>query len=459
MTDQIPQNNRERITSGDINDRQDIVSRQLAEYLRNMGAQRTFIGDALPSEAPRNIVFGGYSLTPGVGDVLISRGAMAVEDALLPAAPRTYESAHRVLVNTESTTLSLGGAADGFALVVAAPEQSDTLVEARDIWDPVLNVFTSTPGQVKARVQRAAFSLASAGSPSIPAYTAAQNALWVVLISGGSVAGAIDLRRVPESSATGGIATVSRRGLQMLDRDDVRFDVAAEINGYRLHHKSGTAATLQLFAEDALVIANSTTYYLYLGVGGVDGNFAPVGSYAGADSRGILVVSTTAPDPVTLLNTGTITGAAALTSQGIVAGNAICVGCVRTTLNTAGNGETQECSAAGRGRINFGTGVGVWSASLDAANNLLDLSSDTNGGPIGVRSLAVRLSSNSGSTVAFGTVTLSTGGSQIEAFTYAQDHASIRSDIEINLTRGRSFTRAPGNWGTAGRYSIIGYQW
>lgn len=463
MTDIIQQNNRERITSDDINNRQDIVSRQLAEYLRNAFAYRTMVG-SVSSELPRDVVFGGYDFAEVGTDLVFGAGAMGILSATLPAVPRTYESSYRYLLNTDPQSVSFVGVPDGWALVLATPVQVDTLVASRDIWDPGAGAFVSTPGQVKTRVQRAALSLISTGTATnIPVWTAAQTVLWAVRFAAGVVAERVDLRNLVDTLAPGDDSgTVSRRGLRMESRTACRFDLAASLFGVALSHRSLDDVSLQTYAANGVTITNSTTYYLYLAVGAAaDGSLCPRGYYADSAGRGLFVVSPVAPDPDTLLNSGSITPGAPFASHVLAAGRALCVGAVRTGTSSDQINDSQECSLSGLHTVSIGGGGGgKFLIVLSSASAAADLTG-AGGGPIGVRSVRAKLSSTSGSTVAFTSVTLAviTTAEQIATFGFAADHAAIYSDVDLVYSFGRSFVRIAGTWTNNTYCQLQSYQW
>lgn len=467
MTDIIQQNTRERITSDDINDRQDIVSRQLAEYLRNACGYRIGFGGGT-IESDRNVVFGGYDMTQSGTDLVFSAGAIGVLNATLPAVPRTYESDYRYLLNTDPTTLSIVGVPDGWALVLVTPEQADTLVVSRDIWDPGAGAFVSTPGQVKTRVQRAAFSLISTGTATnIPTWLSTQNVIWAGLFSGGNLVAKVDYRNLMDTLASaddcGQAGRVERRGLRMESRTAVRFDLAANLFGVRLSNVSLADTTLQAYAENGLTIGNSTTYYLYLGLHQAGGlrAVAPRGAYTDTGGRGYMVVSTTAPDPDTLLNPSDITPQAPFATHVIPDGYAICVGAVRTGASTDQINDSQECSLSGLHTVSIGGGGGgKFLVLLSAASAAADLTG-VGGGPVGIRKARFKISSTSGSTATFTTVTLRVVGTeeQIATFGFAADHDDIYSDAELIYSFGRSFERSAGTW-TNNTYCILqSYEW
>lgn len=465
MTDIIQQNTRERITSDDINDRQDIVSRQLAEYLRNAcGFRIGFSG--LTIESDRNVVFGGYDMTQSGTDLVFSAGAIGVLNATLPAVPRTYESDYRYLLNTDPTTLSIVGVPDGWALVLVTPEQADTLVASRDIWDPGAGAFVSTPGQVKTRVQRAAFSLISTGTATnIPTWLSTQNVIWAGLFSGGNLVAKVDYRNLMDTLASaddcGEVGRVERRGLRMKSRTAVRFDLAANLFGVRVSNVSLADTTLQAYAENGLTIGNSTTYYLYLGLHQAGGlrAVAPRGAYTDTVGRGYMVVSTTAPDPDTLLNPSDITPQAPFATHVIPDGYAICVGAVRTGASAAA--EVQECSQSGLHRVATGSSLnGPYGILLSSGSAAADLTG-TGGGPIGIRFVRMRISSSAGSTDTFTTVNLrdTVTTDTVAWFSFAADHDDIISDVEIPYSKGRSFERASGTWANNTYCQLQSYQW
>lgn len=305
--DQEVFNTLERAVSGDLNDTQSIATRVLADLMRYGNSLRVL---AEPSDATRNVVFGGLIVSPSGVDVSVAPGVLGQNSAILAPVPGPLDSTYRLARNDVPTVVPMpapGGTT--FYLIEAQMVQVITSSQLRDIYNPGLGVFA--PALVTKQIQHQIQFQVLAGTLDAPAPSGGD---WVPIAivrrpPGGPAVLASDIIDVRPLAEWG--RERPTKPAVLIDRAAVLIGAGAATNRVQVFSQidgPGGLRTFELlnstaFSEDmtsarflspGVVLLANTRFYLYLAPwsahlnprfdGGVNDTF-----------EGILVLSDQAP--------------------------------------------------------------------------------------------------------------------------------------------------------------------
>jgi len=292
----------ERASSDDVVQLQDLNLRAVMESI--IGAH-TGVGGAIPTVAPRGMVFAGLDITLGATTFDIASGCAMQRSATAPAAPRTYESSARLGFNTVPTT-GVAFAGDGWNLVECQVADNVTLTTFRDI----LTAGVPTPTSVPKIEERQLTFRARLGTVSelpvrdldwIPLY-------GVQVVAGAPVGGSeIDLRPLASMLDNGnfngvGNVAISRR-MNIVPNtttslgDEIEFDFVAVVDGCKVHATTLAPVNVDSIIAGAGFAPIDDVWYaigigtLQWGVSGEETPIAPTNLYgSNVVSRGVLAI-------------------------------------------------------------------------------------------------------------------------------------------------------------------------
>jgi hypothetical protein len=374
LNDNVVFNNLERTVSDDANIIQSLSGRLLAETVRGM-ARRFKVGGVSSEPSTFGVASGLKISTSGtnavVGEGILAIYGVASSPPLVPV-PDALDSNTRIGLLTSSVSLPVPSrGVDTYWLIQARVERSDTLIESRDIFNPVTQTYTSTPSIVKRQESKAVASLKEGTTTTIPAPDTGYVRIGAVMLTagGGSIATNATHQLVPQfgdiSTEYSDTGTCNRTSFKHRSNQQINeastgsyFHFAAEVNGYKLWAKTDNTTTDTTLRDTAFIDPNYTGsastsemwWYVYLAAPDdyVPENFYSNGTTMDVEHRGLIISSRVRPD-VHGLNNSSL-GVPNPLGGTILAGNAACVGIFRTN-GTGTNIDFVDVSTGGLGRV------------------------------------------------------------------------------------------------------------
>lgn len=354
-SDNVIFNTRERPLSTDQNRHQALMARTIADLFRYAFGSRTFTTGANPTEAPRNVVVGGLTVTPNGNNVDVRAGALMQDSSSLLPVPGTYDSDYRIAINRQAEMVSMPSpAGETFYLLEAQMERVVTLTESRDILDPGSGNFVATLVD-KIAERQIAFQVVAGSGGNAPAPSGGD---WVPIAvvrrpgGGGGPVAATDVYDVrPMWDATiqdnrdqFDESPAGKRGDRYLRTvsvpgsfsDQIHLSAEAFVKGQRLwfFHDGAFDVTAATYKPASVSLTADTWYYLYLvpwqGLGVVDPRDA---DQAG---KGILVLSDVATAQGECLNASALTLPPPFAVATVPANGAVCVAALRRNYDNTG---------------------------------------------------------------------------------------------------------------------------
>lgn len=386
--DYVQFNTLERALSSDLNNTESMKDRALLDMLREQFGTRTLALGSVPTESPRDVVMGGFELSPAGSDVSIAPGVLLQENAALVPVPGSLDSSYRYAKNQSATTVAMPApGSDSYVLIEAAMTQVVTLSELRDIWDPITRTFT--PSLVNKLVERRAQFFTTTQATTFPPPLAGRVPIAAVFrpAGGGPVLAShiIDLRPLWNDLPRQNLAYDLATSFPQLGRSAFKtastsagssnlISISAHAflqNGREVFFTSNGDIDITAAAYTASGYSNVANSWRYLYLcswrdTSLPANWAPTGGIA----RGILVISNVAPT-----NFGDLTNGATITlpnpwNATVPAGHAVCVGAL--LRSAANDGWVPMWSVDGRVRVGTSlTGAQVTISSptgLDTVN-------------------------------------------------------------------------------------------
>ena len=447
-TDRVNYNSLERALSSDQNNMGAIKDRVLLNALREQFSLRSMVLGSAPQDSPRDVVLGGFDVTPTGTSVSVGAGVLAQEaPALLPALG-PYDSSYRFAQNTAPVVLAMPSpGSDSWVLIEAAMQEVVTSTQMRDIWDDMTQTFSQMPVPKIVEYQAQLFQTTAVGS--IPARTANRVPIAAVFRAsgGGTVLPAhlVDLRPLAGDNPRSGFAYTLASGFAQVGRTAIRaisdrdgnsnlISISAHAflqNGREVwYHSNGAIVDLSAARYNAgYTSVGSVWRYLYLcawrGVS-LPGNGDPTTAL----SRGIFVISDVAPASRGGLTNGSTLTLPAPWSHTVPAGEAVCVGAVMRSV--AGDGWVPMWSVDGRYRLGRGLGPNTIVIATPTGTDTVDLSSVV---PVCARSATLRFTLTGGAVTTI--LAQSTTGTGV--YTYDGSVSSATGDgvqLEVPLVPG-----------------------
>jgi hypothetical protein len=379
-------NNLQKAYSTDVNDAGTLLGRTIAQLVRSLVGDQTFLGYqptsegsyALTVSATRTKVWGlpieliddsPREITIGAGLVVTNDGA---------ETPDTLDSTYRAGLRIESGVLAIPTSDDNWHLLQAEVVNEDVSANRDILTNPNDDDFTNTSVVVE-KLKRLSLTWKTGTTTAIPAPDAGCVALYgMILPTAGAavpdIAKVVDLRTPPMASTsprtavpTGGlsrgITTVLSRRLATTATvmspasQLVAFDFAAQLDGLELHAQTvdGAGAAVADWIDGGGSPAASTWYYIYLAPkpatfgGGTACNCQYAAQLESVAANCLIVLSTVNPG-VDGRNTGNLALPIPFSGNVASARTAVCVGAIRQ--NAGGNGwHPMMVGSGGRARV------------------------------------------------------------------------------------------------------------
>ena len=310
------QNTFERVASVDMNERQTLRNRLLAECMRTLTLKKPMGGT--PTPANRAHVASGLFVTTDGSQLTVGTGVLfqEVTAALFDVpTPEALDSSYRIGLNLSAINIADPATAnDRYWLIEARVVRNTTLTQNRDIYNTTTEVFQSQSVD-KRQESQIETQVVEGTSTAMPTQTVGWASLALVFRPAGG--GTITADQITQmSTQINDLTNVdsdddvnNRTSMRFKTNGDIAgstantgasFNLAAEIDGQKLFAKTDQDINLRDVEyvdqfDSAVRTAGGYWWYIYLCT--TSGNITPSNLYGSdVEHRGRLIVSRTPPD-------------------------------------------------------------------------------------------------------------------------------------------------------------------